>query len=59
MTVNDLLDKKIDLNFLSSSKKTIAANGSMYRTDIKGILPQIIEKEYNDRVTYKRKMLEA
>jgi DNA polymerase elongation subunit (family B) len=59
ITVNDLLDKKIDLNFLSSSKKTIAANGSMYRTDIKGILPQIIEKEYNDRVTYKRKMLEA
>jgi len=31
----------------------------LFKTDTKGFLPEIMETMYNDRVTYKRKMLEA
>ena len=37
----------------------ITANGCMYRKDKQGFLPQLMEKMYNDRVIYKKKMLEA
>jgi DNA polymerase elongation subunit (family B) len=37
----------------------IAANGCMYRKDKQGFLPALMEKMYNDRVTFKKKMLEA
>lgn len=37
----------------------IAANGCYYRTDFQGFLPALMEKMYNDRVKYKKLMLEA
>jgi len=37
----------------------IAANGCMYRKDKQGFLPALMEKMYDDRVTFKKKMLEA
>ena len=36
-----------------------AANGCTYRKDKQGFLPALMEKMYNDRVIYKKKMLEA
>ena len=36
-----------------------AANGTMYRKDKQGFLPALMEKMYNDRVEYKKKMLDA
>ena len=36
-----------------------AANGCVYRKDKQGFLPQLMEKMYNDRVVYKKKMIEA
>jgi DNA polymerase elongation subunit (family B) len=36
-----------------------AANGCTYRKDEQGFLPALMEKMYNDRVVYKKKMLEA
>ncbi len=51
----DLLDKKVDM----SDGNCMAANGTMYRTGKQGFLPRIIQKEYNDRTIYKKKMLEA
>jgi DNA polymerase elongation subunit (family B) len=36
-----------------------AANGCMYDKDQQGFLPALMEKMYNDRVGYKRKMIEA
>jgi DNA polymerase elongation subunit (family B) len=51
----DLLDKKVDM----SDGNCMAANGTMYRTGKQGFLPRIIQKEYNDRTVYKKKMLEA
>jgi hypothetical protein len=31
----------------------------MYRKDVRGFLPELMEKMYNDRVVYKEKMLNA
>jgi len=36
-----------------------AANGTIYRKDKQGFLPALMEKMYNDRVEYKKKMIEA
>jgi len=36
-----------------------AANGCTYRKDKQGFLPALMEKMYDDRVIYKKKMLEA
>ena len=38
---------------------TLAANGCMYRRDKQGFLPELMQKMYDDRVLYKKKMLEA
>ena len=53
--ITDLLDKQVDM----SDGNCMAANGTMYRTGKQGFLPRIIQKEYNDRTIYKKKMLEA
>jgi DNA polymerase elongation subunit (family B) len=38
---------------------TIAANGACFRTDKQGIIPQIVEEIYMNRVTVKKAMLKA
>ena len=53
--IDELLDKKIDM----SDGNCMAANGTMYKTGKLGMLPRIIKREYDDRVIYKKKMLEA
>ena len=37
----------------------VCANGAMYRKDVKGFLPELMEKMYGDRVIFKKKMLAA
>ena len=38
---------------------TIAGNGSRYRKDIKGIIPELVEELYAKRVDVKKQMIEA
>jgi DNA polymerase elongation subunit (family B) len=38
---------------------TNTANGCRYRKDIRGFLPELMEKMYNDRSIYKKRMIEA
>ena len=35
------------------------ANGAQYRKDVKGFLPELMEKMYNERVIFKKRMLAA
>ena len=35
------------------------ANGAQYRKDIRGFLPELMDKMYGDRVVFKKKMLQA
>jgi DNA polymerase elongation subunit (family B) len=41
--------------WLADNKYTIASNGTVYRTDIKGFLPTILEKWFDERVEFKDK----
>jgi len=58
MKVDRLLNKEFDTTQLNKNH-TITPNGALFKTDTKGFLPDIMETMYNDRVTFKRKMLEA
>jgi DNA polymerase elongation subunit (family B) len=56
-SVDKILNKTID--FSEYKDYAVCANGAMYRKDIRGFLPELMEKMYSDRVIYKKKMLEA
>ena len=54
-SVEGLLNQtvKIDGEF------AVCANGAQYRKDVRGFLPELMEKIYEDRTIYKKKMLTA
>ena len=56
-TVNKILNQ--ELTFDEYKDYAVCANGAMYRKDIKGFLPKLMEKMYGDRVIFKKKMLAA
>ena len=37
----------------------VCANGAQYRKDVRGFLPELMDKMYGDRVVFKKKMLQA
>jgi len=53
--LDDILDEKIRNN----TEYCMTPNGAYFRKDVKGFLPEIMENVYNDRVKYKKLMLEA
>jgi len=57
VSVDKILEKQINLE--SYSDYAVCANGAMYRKDQRGILPELMEKMYNERVIFKKKMIEA
>ena len=59
ITVNKMLDQATPLTYLKTEGATITPNGALFKTDSEGFLPKILGKMYNDRVTYKKLMLEA
>jgi DNA polymerase elongation subunit (family B) len=56
--VNEILNKELDLEPLKKVNLTIAANGSLYRR-VKGFFPELVEKIFDDRQIYKKRMLKA
>ena len=56
-TVNKILNE--ELTFEMYKDYAVCANGAMYRKDVKGFLPELMEKMYGDRVIFKKKMLAA
>ena len=57
MNVDKLLSKKVDTSILKDT--TMTPNGALFRTDKKGFLPEMMQTMYEDRVKYKRAMLDA
>ena len=53
--VDDSLDEKIR----NTTEHCMTPNGAYFRRDVKGFLPEIMENVYNDRVKYKKLLLEA
>jgi len=57
VSVNKMLNQESDLSDLDT--KTITPNGAQFRTDKRGILPELMDKLYKERVIYKNKMIKA
>ena len=56
-TVDRILEEK--LSFEMYKDYAVCANGAMYRKDVKGFLPELMEKMYAERVIFKKRMLAA
>jgi DNA polymerase elongation subunit (family B) len=56
-TVDKILNQQ--LNFDEYKDYAVCANGAMFRKDVRGILPELMEKMYNERVIFKKKMIDA
>jgi len=56
-TVDRILNEEI--NFELYKDNAVCANGAMYRKDVRGFLPELMEKMYGDRVIFKKRMLQA
>jgi len=48
-----------ELTFEMYKDNAVCANGAMYRKDVRGFLPELMEKIYKDRTVFKKKMLAA
>lgn len=59
VSVENLLNSKIDLSDMIDDNTTVAPNGSLYTREFRGFLPKLMEKIYNERKIFKRKMLDA
>ena len=57
VTVDKILNKQITFELYKD--KAVCANGAMFRKDVRGFLPELMEKIYEDRTIYKKKMLVA
>ena len=57
VTVDKILNQEID--FEPYKEYAVCANGAMYRKDVRGFLPELMEKIYKDRTIYKKKMIVA
>ena len=57
VTVDKILNQ--ELTFELYKDKAVCANGAMFRKDVRGFLPELMEKIYKDRTIYKKKMLAA
>jgi DNA polymerase elongation subunit (family B) len=56
-SVERILDKQV--SFELHKDYAVCANGAMFRKDQRGILPELMEKMYNERVIFKKKMIDA
>ncbi len=56
-SVEKFLSQEADLSELKDC--TITPNGAMFDTEKRGFLPELMDKLYQERVIYKKKMIEA
>ena len=54
-----MVDKILNGKMVNTTEYCMTPNGAFFRKDKKGFLPEIMEKMYNERVKYKRLLLEA
>ena len=57
VNVDRILNEEITFELYKDN--AVCANGAMYRKDVRGFLPELMEKMYGDRVIFKKKMLKA
>jgi DNA polymerase elongation subunit (family B) len=57
ISINKVLSKQVNLE--GYEDYSVCPNGCLYRKDIRGFFPELVEKMFNDRKLYKKKMLEV
>ena len=55
VTVDKILKESIDID----GEYCVCANGAQYRKDIHGFLPEMMQKIYDERTIYKKRMLKS
>jgi len=56
-SVDKILNQQVSFELYKDY--SVCANGAMFRKDQRGILPELMEKMYNERVIFKKKMIAA
>lgn len=59
ISIDSMLNKQNDLSFLKEENLTVTPNGSLFKVDNQGFMPEIIETMFIDRQKYKKVMLAA
>jgi DNA polymerase elongation subunit (family B) len=59
VSVKSLLSKEVDTSDIKNDNIGLAANGHCFSNDRTGFLPDILMRMYEDRKSYKNKMLDA
>ena len=54
-SVEGILNQEVEID----GTYAVCANGAQYRKDVRGFLPELMDKMYNERVIFKKKMLKA
>ncbi len=54
-SVEGLLNQTVEI----TGEYATCANGAQYRKDVRGFLPELMDKMYGDRVIFKKKMIQA
>ena len=57
--VEGMVDKMLEGKIKNDTEYCMTPNGAFFRKDVRGFLPELMEGIYNDRVKYKRRMLET
>ena len=55
ISIEDIINRNVD----TPKDKVMAANGYHFSRDKQGFLPEMMQKMYDDRVIYKKKMIES
>lgn len=58
-SVDRLLNQEIDTSYAKKRDLALSANGWCYRKDVKGFMPELMEKMYYDRSKFKKQMLKV
>jgi DNA polymerase elongation subunit (family B) len=58
VNVDRLLNKQCDLSYLKQKNLTVAPNGVMFKRDKQGMFPELMEKFYEERKEWKKRMIE-
>ena len=57
VNVDRMLNKECDLSYIHQKNLTVAPNGTMFKRDKQGFLPELMEKFYDERREWKKKMI--
>ncbi len=58
VSIDRLLNKECNLSYLKQQNNTVCPNGAKFKRDRQGFLPELMEKFYDERKQWKRKMIE-